>query len=215
MWWLPKEPVNSYSHLLGVLLSIVGLVALVVHSAGNTWHLVGFSVYGGSLVLLYSASTIYHWLALSSRGEDLLRRFDHAAIFILIAGTYTPICLVTLRGGWGWSLFGVVWGLTLAGVALNLFSRRVPRWLTGTLSLGMGWLAVLAAVPLVRNLHLGGFTWLLAGGILYTVGLVIFAVRRPDPFPDLFGSHEVFHMFVLAGSTVHFTFMMRYVVPVA
>lgn len=214
MRWGPKEPISCYSHLLGALLSIVGLVALIVQSAGSPWHVVGFSVYGASLILVYSASTIYHWLALSPRGDDLLKRFDHAAIFVLIAGTYTPVCLVILRGGWGWSLFGVVWGLALAGVALKLFVAHLPRWSTATLYVGMGWVAVVAVVPLVRNLHLGGLMWLLAGGILYTLGAVIYAVRRPDPFPHVFGFHEVFHLFVLAGSMIHFAFMMRYIAPV-
>jgi hemolysin III len=214
MWWVPKEPFSCYSHLLGALLSIVGLVALIAQSVGNPWHVVGFAVYGASLILLYSASTIYHWLVLSPRGDDLLQRFDHAAIFVLIAGSYTPVCLVTLRGGWGWSLFGVVWGVALAGVTLKLFFEHIPRWSTTALYIGMGWIAIVAVVPLVRSVNLGGVMWLLAGGVLYTVGALIYAVRRPDPFPDVFGFHEVFHLFVLAGSVVHFAFMMRYVAPV-
>lgn len=215
MRWHPKEPMSCYSHLLGALLSVVGLVALVVKSAGSPWHVLGFSIYGTSLILLYSASTIYHGLALPPRGDDLLRRFDHAAIFVLIAGSYTPVCLVTLRGGWGWSLFGVIWTAALSGVVLKMFFEHLPRWSTTAIYLAMGWIAVVAIVPLVRSLHLGGFMWLLAGGILYTLGAGIYAVRRPDPFPDVFGFHEVFHLFVLAGSGVHFTFMMQYVAPAA
>ncbi len=211
----PKEPISCYSHLIGVLLSIVGLVALIVQSAGNPWHVVGFSVYGASLILLYSASTTYHWLALSPRGEDLLRRLDHAAIFILIAGTYTPVCLVTLRGGWGWSLFGVIWSLALAGIALKLFFEHLPRWPTSMLYLGMGWLAVVAIAPLIRNLPLGGLMWLAAGGAFYTVAAVIYAMQRPNPLPEVFGFHEIFHLFVLAGSALHFGFMLGYVAPLA
>jgi hemolysin III len=209
----PKEPISCYSHLAGVLLSIVGLVALVVQAAGRPWHVVGFSIYGASLVLLYSASSLYHWSAISPRVVDVLRRLDHMAIFVLIAGTYTPVCLVTLRGGWGWSMFGVVWGLAAAGVALKLFFAHLPRWPTAALYVGMGWLAIVAIVPLVRSVPAGGLLWLLAGGILYTMGAVIYATRRPDPLPKVFGFHEIFHFFVLAGSTSHFVFMLRYVLP--
>ncbi len=212
-WWTPKEVVNSYTHLLGMLFSVVALVALVVRSVGNPVHVVAFSVYGASLVLLYAASTSTHWFALSPSGDDLLQRLDHAAIFVLIAGSYTPICLVTLGGGWGWSLLGIVWAVALAGVALKLSYEHLPRWSTTALYLGMGWLAVIAIVPLARILSLGGLAWLLVGGLSYTVGAVIYATRRPDPFPDVFGFHEIFHFFVLGGSAAHFVFMIRYVAP--
>jgi hemolysin III len=211
MRWRPKEPVSSYSHLLGVALSIVGLVVLIVESAERPWRVVAFSIYGGSLILLYSASTVYHWLHLSPRANDLLKRFDHAAIFVLIAGSYTPICLVLLRGDWGWSLFGTVWAAALAGVVLKLFFEHIPPWPTTALYLGMGWFAVVAFAPLARNVQLEGLLWLLAGGILYTVGAIIHTVGRPDPFPRVFGAHEVFHVFVLAASGIHFDFMLRYV----
>lgn len=208
-----KEPFSCYSHLLGVLLAIPGLVWLILQSNGEPWHTVGFAIYGTSLILLYSASTLYHWLPLSPRKEDLLRRFDHVAIYMLIAGTYTPMCLVTLRGAWGWSLFGVVWGYALVGAALKLFLPHHPRWLTTALYVGMGWIAVVAVVPLLNTLSVGALTWLLAGGIFYTLGAVIYGVQRPDPFPNVFGFHEIFHIFVLAGSAFHFVFMLRYIVP--
>ena len=211
MRWRAKEPFNSYSHMLGVLLSVIGLVALVVESRGSAWRIVGFSIYGASLVLLYSASTIYHWLHLSPRGNDFLRRLDHVAIFILIAGSYTPICLVTLRGGWGWALFSIVWSLALGGTLLKLFFRHLPAWATAVLYVGMGWLAVIAIGPLVRSFPPTALVWLLAGGLAYTAGAVIYAVERPDPFPEVFGHHEIFHIFVLAGSVLHFVFMAGYV----
>ncbi len=212
MRWRPKEPVSSYSHLLGVLLSIVGLTVLIGESAESPWRVLVFSIYGGSLILLYSASTVYHWLHLSPRANDLLKRLDHAAIFVLIAGSYTPICLVVLRGDWGWGLCGTVWAAALAGVVLKLFFEHIPRWRTTALYLGMGWFAVVAIAPLARNVQLEGLLWLLAGGICYTVGAIIHTVGRPDPFPRVFGAHEMFHVFVLAGSGIHFDFMMRYVV---
>ncbi len=211
MRWRAKEPFNSYSHMLGVLLSMAGLVALVVESRGHPWQIVGFSIYGASLILLYSASTIYHWLHVSPRGNDVLRRLDHVAIFILIAGSYTPVCLVTLRGRWGWSLFGVVWSVALVGTVLKLFFRHLPAWATVALYVGMGWLAVIAIGPLVRSFPTTALMWLVAGGLAYTAGALIYALERPDPFPEVFGHHEIFHIFVLAGSLLHFVFMARYV----
>jgi len=211
MSWRPNDPFSCYSHLLGVLLSIGGLVALVALSQGDPWRVVGFSIYGASLILLYSASTAYHWLALPSRRKDLLRRLDHAAIFVLIAGTYTPVCLITLRGRWGWSLGGVVWGLALVGVVLKLSSPHLSRRMTTALYLGMGWIAVVAVAPLVRSLPLGGLMWLLIGGVAYSLGAMVYAVKRPDPFPARFGFHEIFHLFVLGGSTAHFVLMIGYV----
>ncbi len=215
MRWRVKEPFSCFSHLLGVLLAIPGLAWMILQSHGETWRTVGFSIYGASLILLYSASSLYHWLPLTPRKEDLLRRFDHVAIYLLIAGTYTPVCLVTLRGGWGWSLFGAVWALALAGSAVKLFFQHLPRWLTTALYVGMGWMAVIAFVPLLQTLPVAAFNWLLAGGIFYTVGALIYAVQRPDPFPNVFGFHDIFHVFVLAGSAFHFVFMLRYVLPTA
>src|SRR3989442_1774513 len=142
MHWHAKDPASCYSHFLGVVLSITGLVTLLVESRGDPWRVVGFSIYGASLILLYSASTIYHWQALPPRGEDILKRLDHVAIFVLIAGTYTPVCLVTLRGGWGWSVLGLVWGLALLGLLLKLFFQHLPRWSSTALYVGMGWMAV-------------------------------------------------------------------------
>ena len=217
MRWSPKEPINSYSHLLGVVLSILGLITLIERAGDSPAHVLGFAIYGGSLVLLYAASTTYHWLVLAPRGDDLLRRVDHSAIFLLIAGSYTPLCLVNLRGDWGEILFAVVWTLALAGVALKVFVEvdHLPRWTQSMLYVGMGWIAVVAIVPLTRNVPVDGLLWLLGGGVLYTLGAVIYATRQPDPLPDVFGSHEIFHFFVLGGSALHFAFMLGYVAPLA
>ncbi len=209
----PNDPFNCYSHLTGVLLSISGLVTLVALAQGDPWRVVGFSIYGASLILLYSASTVYHWAALSSRRKDLLKRLDHAAIFVLIAGTYTPVCLITLRGRWGWSMGGVVWGLAAVGVALKLGFAHLSRWMTTALYLGMGWMAVVAVVPLVRSLPICGLMWLVIGGVMYSLGAMVYATQRPDPLPARFGFHEIFHLFVLGGSAAHFVLMAGYVLP--
>ena len=211
--WRATEPFNSYSHLLGVLLAIAGLIVLVVVSGDDPRRVVGFSIYGASLILLYLASTVYHWALVPLAQRKWLNRIDHVAIFVLIAGTYTPVCLVTLRGGWGWSMFALVWTVALAGTIVKLFVRRLPRWVTAALYLSMGWLAVIATVPMVRAVPTAGLLWLVAGGLLYTTGAVIYATRRPNPFPRVFGFHEIFHLFVLGGSVAHFVFMLRYVAP--
>lgn len=209
--WHPFEPFSCYSHLAGVLLGVAGLVVLLVVSDDDPRRIVGFSVYGATLVLLYLASTAYHWLDLAPEQREWLHRIDHVAIFLLIAGTYTPVCLVTLRGGWGWSVFGVVWGVALAGAVVKLLFRELARWVSTGLYVGMGWIAVVATVPLVRAFPVSALLWLVAGGILYTAGAVIYGTRRPDPFPPVFGFHEIFHLFVLGGSMAHWVFMLRYV----
>lgn len=210
----PKEPFSCYSHLVGALLGVAALVGLIVVAEGEPWRTVAFSLYGASLVLLYSASCLYHWLDVSPRTEEWLRRLDHVAIFMLIAGTYTPVCLVTLRGPWGWSLLGAVWGLAFTGAVTKLFLRDLPRWVSTGLYLGMGWLAVVAVAPIVKAFPVAGLLWMLAGGLAYSVGAVIYGLRRPDPYPDVFGFHEIFHVMVLAGSAAHFVFVLRYVAPV-
>ena len=207
MRWRARDPFSCYSHLLGAILSVVALVTLLVWYAETPRHVVGFAVYGASLVVLYSASTIYHWLDLSPRGEEILWRFDHVAIFGLIAGTYTPVCLVNLCGAWGWSVLGVVWGIALGGAALKLCYRRLPPWLSTAMYLAMGWIAVVAFAPLVRGVPLARLMWLIGGGLAYTAGSVIYVLEQ-TPL-----SHEIFHVFVLAGSALHFVFMARYVAP--
>jgi hemolysin III len=209
--WRAVDPFSCYSHLLGAALAVAGLVVLVTISRDDPWRIVGFSVYGASLILLYLASTIYHWLLVPIAQRKWLNRVDHVAIFLLIAGTYTPVCLVTLRGGWGWTMFGIVWTAAVAGAITKLCFRSLPRWVSASLYVAMGWAAVVAVVPLVRAFPASALLWLLAGGLLYTTGAVVYATRRPNPYPRVFGFHEIFHVFVLAGSAAHFVFMLRWV----
>jgi len=205
------DPFSCYSHLLGAALAVAGLVVLVTISRDDPWRVVGFSIYGASLIILYLASTVYHWLLVPIAQRKWLNRVDHVAIFLLIAGTYTPVCIVTLRGGWGWTMFGIVWTAAVAGTILKLGFRSLPRWVSASIYVAMGWAAVLAVVPLVRAFPPSALAWLLAGGLLYTAGAVVYATRRPNPYPRVFGFHEIFHMFVLAGSAAHFVFMLRWV----
>jgi hemolysin III len=206
-----REPFNGASHFIGLLLAVAGTVALLRWAHGP-WQLVAFSVYGATLVLLYGASAFYHLLPLSERPLRALRMLDHIAIYFLIAGTYTPVAILTLHSTLGWALLGTVWLIALAGIPFKLFYLDAPAWLSTATYLGMGYLAILAIVPLLQRVSLAGVAWLVAGGVAYTVGAVIYTRQRPDPFPGRFGHHEIWHLLVLAGSACHFAFMAYHVV---
>jgi hemolysin III len=211
-----REPFNSISHFVGILLSIVGLVLLLVLSNGEPYRTTSFAIYGSSLIILYTASTLLHSIKASPKTEKKLRIFDHAAIFILIAGSYTPIALVTLQKNyslWGWSLLSVVWGIALLGVIFKVFWIDAPRWLSTVLYLGMGWMSLVVIAPIAQSFAVGGIVWLALGGAFYSLGAVIYALKKPDFFPNVFGYHEVWHLFVLAGSFCHFMMMLKYVLP--
>jgi hemolysin III len=212
-----REPVNGLTHLAGVLLACVGLLVLLARatSAGRTDQIVAFGIFGLSLVALYSASTLYHLLPLSPTGVARLRRVDHMMIFVLIAGTYTPFCLLALDGAWRVGLLGVIWSLALCGVLLKIFWMGTLRWLSVALYLGMGWVAVIAAPALFLAVPAGGMIWVLGGGLLYTAGALIYALKRPNPAPGTFGFHELWHLFVVAGSACHYWAVLRYLVPLA
>jgi hemolysin III len=209
-----NEPLSSLTHFFGVLLSIVGLVLLVVLAVfhGTVWHVVGFSIFGTSLILLYLSSTLYHLVPKTSKAKNILRRIDHSMIYILIAGTYTPVCLVLPQRGWGWGLLGAVWGLAALGIIFKATGFKMEnRFLTIVLYTGMGWLGVIALPPLLRCLPRTGIWWFVAGGILYTLGAVFYVLNRFVPRTRWFGMHEVFHVFVMAGSISHFWAMLKYV----
>ncbi|MCB0824003.1 MAG: hemolysin III family protein [Bacteroidales bacterium] len=203
-----EEKLNVITHGFGFLLSIAALTLMVVFASikGNAWHIVSSAIYGSSLVLLYLASTLFH----SAKRQNMRNRlnvFDHASIFILIAGTYTPFLLVTLNGPWGWSLFGVVWGLAIGGVILKLFFTGKKQILSTIGYVLLGWVIIIAIKPLVNNIALGGLVWLIAGGIAYTGGAVFYLFKKM-PF-----NHAIFHIFVLAGSICHFVAVFWYVLP--
>jgi hemolysin III len=203
-----EELANRLSHGLGAVLGLVGLVLMVVASSrhGDAWHVVSTAVFGVTLVLLYSASTLYHSYR-DERKRHLLQKFDHAAIFLLIAGTYTPFVLVTLRGPWGWSLFGVVWGLAVVGVALKFWFAGRYKLVSTLIYVAMGWLVMIAIKPLVTALPAGGMKLLVAGGLCYTGGAVFYLWKRL-PY-----HHAVWHLFVLGGSACHWAAVYCYVVP--
>jgi hemolysin III len=212
-----REPVNGLTHLVGGLLASVGLVALLATaaSAGRADQLVAFGVFGFSLVAMYTASALYHLLPLSPHGVARMRRLDHLTIFVLIAGTYTPFCLLALDGVWGGGLLGLIWGLALCGILLKLLWMDAPRWLSVALYLGMGWVALVAAPAVFRAVPGGGMAWVLGGALAYSAGALIYGLKRPNPIPGVFGFHELWHLFVLAGSACHFWAVLRYIAPLA
>ncbi len=203
-----EELFNAISHGLGALLGVVALVVLVATSSAteHTMKIVSSVVYGSSLILMYSASTFYH-LTQRPHIKKILKILDHSCIYILIAGSYTPYTLVVLNGGWGWSLFGVTWGLALSGVIFKLFFTGRFEWLSLTIYLLMGWMAVFALKPLIENLPLGGILWLVAGGLFYTLGVIFYAIDGKYHL-----SHFIWHLFVLAGSICQFFAVLLYVI---
>ncbi len=208
-----KEPFNGLSHLAGAFLAVAGLALLVTLAArqATTWHVVSFALFGATMIMLYSASALYHLLPVSRRCQRRLKTLDHIMIFMLIAGTYTPLCLVVLGGAWGWSLFGVTWGLAVLGSVFKLFWIGAPRWLSTTIYLAMGWLCLVVVYPLTQAMPAGGLAWLAGGGACYTLGAVVYATGRPNPWPRVLGSHGLWHLFVLGGTFCHFWVMLRYV----
>ena len=203
-----EEIANAITHGIGALLSIAGLAVLVSFAAlyGDAWHVVSTSIFGATLVLLYAASTVYHsvWHHPTKR---ILQRLDHSAIFLLIAGTYTPFALVNMRGPWGWTLFGIIWSMALLGIALQVFPRRRNERLSLVLYLGMGWMAVAAIKPFLAGVETGGLILLLIGGLFYSLGVIFYVWQQ------LKYHHAIWHGFVLAGSAFHFFAVLFYVVP--
>lgn len=203
-----EEAANVATHAVGALLSAVGLIALVVLARhfGNVWHVVSVSIFGATLVFLYAASSVYHAVS-GSRAKHVAKILDHAGIYMLIAGTYTPFMLVTLRGAWGFSLLGVAWGLAIVGIGLEAFWVYRPKWLSAVVFLAMGWMITVAGKPLYLALPGNGLALLLGGGLFYSLGTIFYVMKRVRYM------HAVWHGFVLAGSLCHFLAVAWYVIP--
>ncbi len=212
-----REPVNGLTHIAGAALAAVGLVVLVWIAAanGNVKHMVAFTIFGLSMIGLYTSSALYHSLPLPTVGVPRWRRIDHMMIYVLIAGTYTPICLIALKGIWGWGLLVLIWGLALGGVAFKIFWMHAPTWLSISLYIGMGWTAIIAVPEVYRALPPGALAWIVIGGIVYTMGALVLGIGKPNLAPGKFGPHELWHLFVLAGSACYFWVMLRYIAPLA
>ena len=209
------EVINTVTHMTGAIFSLLGMVLLIVLSAaaGKPWHIVSFSIYGLSLLLLFLASSFHHGLQLSQKANEFFRLFDYLAIFILIAGTYTPLCLVINRSAWGWSVFGVVWALAAIGITIKAVFPGIPGWVSHTLYVSMGWIGAFLIVRSVSLIGSLGFALILSGGIVYTIGAAVYYFERPNPVPGKFGFHEIWHLFVLTGAALHFMFMYLVALP--
>jgi len=203
-----EEKINITSHAIGLILSIVAFVLLVAFANlhGNVWHIISFSIFGASLIILYAASTFYH-SAKTSELRNRLKILDHASIYVLIAGTYTPFSLITLKGTTGWVIFGISWGLAFTGIILKLFFTGKYNLISTVMYVLMGWVIVFAIKPLINNLPLEGLLWLFAGGISYTIGAILYSIE------NIKFNHAIFHMFVLIGSFCHFISVFFYVLP--
>jgi hemolysin III len=208
-YYSPKEEkINIISHAIGFILSIYALVLLVTHANlhGDVWHIVSFSIFGVSLIILFAASTLYH-SAKKSGLRSRLKIIDHASIYVLIAGTYTPFTLVTLNGTIGWAIFGISWGLALTGIILKLFFTGKYNLISTIMYVLMGWVIIFAIKPLINNLPLEGLFWLFAGGISYTIGAILYSIKK------IKFNHAIFHIFVLIGGFCHFMSVFLYVLP--
>ena len=207
-----KELTSAFTHLGGAIFGVVGTVLLLNTKISNDVTSMAFMIFGISMILMYSTSTAYHFIDKSKQKAKLImRKLDHIMIFVFVAGTYTPICLITLNGSVGYRLLALVWSITLAGVFIKLFWITAPSWVSSLLYILMGWVAVFVLSPLKNTMAPGGMYWLFAGGVLYTIGGVIYALKKPNINSSYFGFHEVFHRFVLAGSLCHYVMMYFYI----
>ena len=206
-----KDPGSALTHFIAMLTAMVAATPLLIKAASvpGTMHLKALSVFIVSMILLYAASTVYHTFDISEHVNKILRKIDHMMIFILIAGTYTPVCLIVLGNKSGYRMLSLVWGTAIIGMLIKAFWITCPKWFSSMIYISMGWLCVLAMVPLVQSLPKAAFVWLVAGGVIYTIGGIIYALKLPifNSRHQFFGSHEIFHVFVMAGSLCHYVTM--------
>ena len=210
-----KDPGSAITHFIGMLMAVFAATPIIIKAARepDVIHVISLTIFIVSMILLYAASTSYHSFNLSSKVNLILKKIDHMMIFILIAGSYTPICLVVLHGTTGYILLAIVWGIAIAGIVVKGFWVTCPKWFSSILYIAMGWVCVLAFTQILNRLPSAAFNWLLAGGIIYTVGGIIYALKLPifNSNHKNFGSHEIFHLFVIAGSLCHIVLMFQYI----
>lgn len=212
-----RDFVSGLTHCIGASLALIGLPILIVTAAikGDAFDVVSFTIFGTSLFLQYLFSTLYHWLNISEKGLNVFRKFDHIMIYIVIAASYTTVCIGPLRGPWGWSIFGVVWGLAVLGTIFTSVWIKAPRTLTTIFYVLMGWIVVIMLFPLIKTFKdhelLYSLWWLLIGGIFYTIGGIIYWIKKPKNKIYGFGFHEIFHIFVMLGSFFQYWFVLNYV----
>ena len=208
-----REPVNGLTHLVAAVAAAVGLAALLYLSRGDVPKQVALLVYASSLVLMFSASATYHLVPCGPHAGQFLRKLDHSAIYLLIAGTYTPICLHFFAGFWQWGMITIIWSMACIGIAVKLFILNAPRWITAAIYLLMGWLSLFAIQEMLRSMPIGALVWLVLGGLWFTVGAAVYVAKRPDWYPGIFGFHELWHVFVILGCLSHFIVIAAFVAP--
>jgi len=208
-----REPVNGLTHFFAAIAAAIGLIALIIIGWKNVAKEISLSIYGISLILLFMASAIYHMVKAKPKIIERLRKFDHSAIYVLIAGTYTPFCILMFQGFWKWGLLALIWSLAVIGVALEVILIKAPRWLRVSVYVMMGWIVIAAIGEMLRVMPIGALVWLLAGGVIYTFGAIIYATKKLDFFPGKFGFHEVWHIFVILAALAHFIAIAVYIAP--
>jgi hemolysin III len=208
-----RDPVSGLTHLGAAVVAAVGLAALLIVGHDGFEKILSLSVYGVSLILMFSASAAYHLIRSTNRISGILRKLDHAAIFLLIAGTYTPICLHFFHGFWKWGLLGIIWLLAVTGIVVKISIMNAPRWISAGIYLVMGWLAIIAVKEIVTAMPAGAMIWMLSGGLFFSIGAVVYISKKPDFFPGRFGFHEMWHLFVIAGCACHFILIAVFVAP--
>lgn len=203
-----REPINSLTHWVGAVLALAGLIALLIVGWGTPLKVISLIVYGASLIFLFSASATYHMVQAKDKALEIFRKVDHAAIYCLIAGTYTPFCINAFTGFWKWGMLTIIWSLAIIGIVIKVFIIRSPRWLNAGIYVAMGWLCVGASGQLLAALPAWVLTWLIIGGVTYTLGAVVYSTRMFNFVPGVFGFHEVWHIFVLLAAAAHFVAVM-------
>lgn len=203
---------SGFSHFIGLLFAFSALPILLHKSENITiWQTVSYWIFCIGMIMVYLSSTLYHWVPFSGKKLMIFRKIDHIMIFVFIAASYTPICLVLLHGPWGWSIFAAAWGITIAGIFIKIFWMNAPRYLSTFIYVLMSWIIVIGIWPLSKAVPQGGLLWLGLGGLFYMIGATIYAFKKPDPIPSVFGFHEIFHVFVILGTLSHFYMVYRYI----
>ena len=208
-----KEPVNTWTHFIPFMAAIVGLVFLILVSKNDISKLITMTIYGLSMIALYGASSVYHWVRTTPQKELILKKVDHIAIYFLIAGSYTPVFYYGLEGAWRWAMLIAVWTLAIIGMALKLWFIHAPRYVSSAFYVSLGWIALVPFLQLIKHLPMGAIILMAVGGVVYTIGAIIYATKIFDFFPKRFGFHEIFHLFIATGSIVHFIMILIYIVP--
>ena len=210
-----REPVNGLTHFFTAIIAVIGMAALLIISRNNPGKQISLAIYGVSVILLFSASATYHMVKAKPHILEILRKVDHSAIFLLIAGSYTPICYNMFTGFWKWGMLAIIWSFALIGVGIKIFIVKAPRWVNAGIYLIMGWMVIFALKEMLNTLPLGALIWLGAGGIIYSLGAIVYITKIFDFLPGKFGFHEIWHIFVILGALAHFIAIIAYIAPVS